>query len=112
MKIEYNSNITYIPNKALDIWQHFEKICIGVSLDGINKINNYIRYPSKWEKAFNSLRKYTIEEILNHNWFKKDLLKSFSKTMKQGKLMTCGRTCGEEYKFSSGDKNNSYYIKL
>jgi len=56
IKIEYNSNISYIPSKAWNIWNKFKKIHIGVSMDGYNKVNEYIRYPSKWS---------VIEENLN-----------------------------------------------
>jgi len=56
IKIEYNSNISYIPNKAWDIWHNFKKVHIGVSMDGYGKVNEYIRYPSKWS---------VIEENLN-----------------------------------------------
>ena len=60
----------------------------------------------EYGQGFNSLRNKSIEEVLDHQWFKNDLVKSWSKTMDNGKLMTCGRTCGEEYHFSSGDKVN------
>jgi MoaA/NifB/PqqE/SkfB family radical SAM enzyme len=61
-----------------------------------------------YEKGFNSLREHSIEEVLNHTWFANDLQKSFT----HNKLMTCGRTCGEEYKFSSGDKTNKQETEL
>lgn len=62
----------------------------------------------KYEKDFNSLKEQSIEEVLNHKWFANDLVESFNNK----KLMTCGRTCGQEYKFSSGDKSNKQETKL
>ncbi len=48
--IEYNSNITVIPDRAWAIWSKFRSVNIGISLDGYGKVNDYIRYPSKWSK--------------------------------------------------------------
>ena len=53
--IEYNSNLTILPNKALKLWKRFKKINIGVSLDGIGPINDYIRYPSRFKKIEKNL---------------------------------------------------------
>lgn len=47
--IEHNSNIVNIPKRAWDLWKHFKVIKIGASIDGIGKVNDYIRYPSKWK---------------------------------------------------------------
>lgn len=47
--IEHNSNIVYIPEKAWDIWKKFRLVRIGVSIDGIKNVNEYIRFPSRWE---------------------------------------------------------------
>lgn len=48
--IEFNSNITRIPEKTWDIWKCFRKIIVGISLDGIGETNDFIRYPSKWNR--------------------------------------------------------------
>jgi sulfatase maturation enzyme AslB (radical SAM superfamily) len=48
--IEYNTNITNIPERAWNIWKHFERIQIGMSVDAVGPINDYIRNPSKWHK--------------------------------------------------------------
>jgi MoaA/NifB/PqqE/SkfB family radical SAM enzyme len=66
----------------------------------------------KYGDRFNSLKDKSIEEVLNHPWFQEDLVKSWSKQLCSGKLMTCGRTCGTEYKFSSGDKSNKKETEL
>ena len=47
--LEYNTNITNIPDRAWNIWKHFEKIEIGASVDGIGKVVEYIRHPAKWD---------------------------------------------------------------
>lgn len=62
LTIEYNSNITNIPQRAWNIWKHFKKVIIGVSIDGTGEINNIIRYPSKWWKIEENLKKFTTAE--------------------------------------------------
>lgn len=63
---------------------------------------------------FNDLRKSSFEDVFNHKWFQSELVESWAH--KQGepnpKLMTCGRTCGEEYDFSSASENNRQFIQL
>lgn len=55
--IEYNSNITLIPERAWGLWSHFKRINIGASIDGVGRINDYMRYPSKFENIYNNLKK-------------------------------------------------------
>lgn len=54
--IEYNSNITVIPNRALELWKSFKEVRVGASVDGVGKINEYIRHPSKWETIEKNLQ--------------------------------------------------------
>lgn len=58
---------------------------------------------SRYEKDFNSLREHTLKDVLEHEFYNKDLTNSWSNTMedKNAKLFTCGRTCGTDYEFSS-----------
>jgi len=55
--VEYNSNITNIPKRAWDIWKGFKRIQIGMSVDAVGPINNYIRHPSKWWKISENMHK-------------------------------------------------------
>ncbi len=55
IKLEYNSNITAIPDKAWSLWKHFRLVQIGASIDGIGRVNDYIRHPSKWERVHENL---------------------------------------------------------
>ena len=66
--LEYNSNITSIPKTAWDIWKYFKQVIIGVSLDGVGKINSFIRYPSKWDQIEKNLYRLdkTEENFLIH----------------------------------------------
>ena len=60
--IEYNSNITNIPQRAWNIWKHFKNVVVGVSIDGIGEVNNLIRFPSKWWKIEENLLKSDLLE--------------------------------------------------
>lgn len=44
--LEYNTNLTYLPERALHLWEHFRKVRVGISFDGLGAVNDYIRYPS------------------------------------------------------------------
>lgn len=46
--LEYNTNLTVLPDKALTLWSHFAKVRVGVSFDGIGPFNDYIRHPSRF----------------------------------------------------------------
>ena len=61
MDLEYNINLTNIPYRAIDLWHKFKSVTLGCSIDGVGEVNNFIRYPSKWEK---------IEQ--NMNWLDKN----------------------------------------
>lgn len=62
----------------------------------------------RYGRNFNNLHDQSLPEALDHIWFKNDLPDSWSQSTESNnfKLMTCGRTCGNEYQFSSNDKSN------
>ena len=66
---------------------------------------------------FNSLRHHSLDDVLNHSWLKAELETSWRQVMNPkkkwwkrnaaiGKLMSCGRTCGTSYDFSSSSEKN------
>lgn len=57
--LNYNTNLSNIPQRALDLWQHFKLIEIRASVDAPGKINEYIRFPSNWEIVLRNLRLLT-----------------------------------------------------
>jgi hypothetical protein len=62
MTIDYNSNLTSIPKRAWDIWKNFKLIKIGVSIDGIGPLNNYMRFPSNFNQIHENLKKLSVAE--------------------------------------------------
>jgi len=60
--LEYNTNLTVMPDQFLETWSHFKEVKIGISLDGVGEVNDYIRYPSKFshiEENIKKLSEYT-----------------------------------------------------
>lgn len=55
--IEYNTNVSTLPNFTQELWKEFKQVCIGASIDGMGKVLEYQRHPIKWEKALSNLRK-------------------------------------------------------
>jgi sulfatase maturation enzyme AslB (radical SAM superfamily) len=49
--LEYNTNGTIIPARALKYWDNFKQVKIGISIDGINEVNDYVRYPSRFDSV-------------------------------------------------------------
>ena len=49
LSLEYSTNVTNIQQKYLDIWSNFKKVHLGCSVDGFGKVNEYVRFPSKWK---------------------------------------------------------------
>ena len=66
-------------------------------------------------KNFNSLFYFSLEDILNNQFYKNDLCQSWNSTINDKynpKLLVCGRTCGTEYEFSSAYGKNKKIINL
>ena len=41
----YDTNGTYIDQEWIDMWSHFEKVNLSLSIDGGKQVNEYIRHP-------------------------------------------------------------------
>lgn len=55
--LRYNTNGLLINEEVISIWEHFRKVKIGFSLDGLGDRLHYIRYPTKWADAEKILRR-------------------------------------------------------
>ena len=53
----YTTNLTVVKDELFDLWSEFKHIYLGVSIDGYNEVDDYIRYPSKWDKIENNIEK-------------------------------------------------------
>ena len=54
--LKYNTNLTNIPQRMIDYWQHFKRIKINASIDAVGDLNRYIRYPANWKSIDKNLR--------------------------------------------------------
>ena len=51
----YVTNLTGVSPDLLELWSHFSTKHITISIDGVGLVNEYIRYPFKWEKVVKQL---------------------------------------------------------
>lgn len=63
--IEYNTNMSSLPNRVLDMWTHFKQVRVGASIDGMGDIVEYQRWPLKWNSAYKNLQK--LDEYASNN---------------------------------------------
>lgn len=49
IQLRYNSNGVELPQKLFDLWRNFASVRFHYSIDSIGAMNDYIRYPSKWD---------------------------------------------------------------
>jgi len=66
--LEYNTNVTNIPDRVTEMWTHFKQVLIGASVDGYGDVLEYQRYPAKWSLIERNLQK--IDQLPNniHAW--------------------------------------------
>jgi len=57
--LNYNTNLSNIPERAFELWKHFQKVELRTSIDAAGAINEYIRYPSNWDIVLRNLRLLT-----------------------------------------------------
>jgi MoaA/NifB/PqqE/SkfB family radical SAM enzyme len=48
--LQFNSNMLAIQDKVYDLWKHFKLVQINMSCDGVEGVNEYVRWPGKWSK--------------------------------------------------------------
>lgn len=56
ISVAYNTNLTKLSPELFSLWSHFKKINLSVSIDAYGSLNEYIRYPSKWQKLLENLQ--------------------------------------------------------
>lgn len=49
VRIEMASNLTVLPQPLVEKWLEFGGIGLSASIDGVGRVNDYIRYPSRWD---------------------------------------------------------------
>jgi uncharacterized Fe-S cluster-containing radical SAM superfamily protein len=62
--IGYVTNLTGMNTELIKLWREFKEIGGSVSIDGLGIVNEYIRYPVKWQKTDTNLRRY-LQLLIN-----------------------------------------------
>ncbi len=55
ISLRYNTNGILVNEEIIEIWEHFRKVKVGISLDGINERVGYIRYPTDFAEVEKNL---------------------------------------------------------
>lgn len=70
MRLEYNTNLTMVPDKLIALWEHFKEVRIGVSIDGIDDVFNYQRTPANFDSVYKNMLKLDANPRINlKGWF-------------------------------------------
>lgn len=68
--LEYNTNLTNVTQRMLDLWKHFKVVKIGASIDGFGKMLEYQRAPANWESVYQNMVKLNNNRDINFvGWF-------------------------------------------
>jgi hypothetical protein len=63
ISLRYNTNLTVLEYKDIDIvglWQHFKKVSVGISVDCVGEVANYIRSGCSWESIEKNIEKLLV----------------------------------------------------
>ena len=55
VRISFNTNLTKVSEKLLSRLSQFKNLNLNISLEGVEEMNDYIRYPSKWEDIVSNI---------------------------------------------------------
>ncbi len=58
IELNYVTNLTGFNDDMASLWKNFKAVFVSVSVDGYNRVNEYIRYPIKWNKCENNIRQF------------------------------------------------------
>ena len=70
IQLEYNSNLTMVPDRLVYLWEQFKQIRIGVSIDGTGDVFNYQRTPAKFDAVYKNMMTLQTNDRINLKaWF-------------------------------------------
>jgi len=68
MEIRYMTNATTLPdNRFWDKWRHFKTVDIQLSIDGTEKVYEYVRYPGNWNEVYPNIKFYQNKQKEHKN---------------------------------------------
>lgn len=63
--IRTSTNLTNVSTNMLNLLMNFNEIIYGISMDGVGKVNDYIRAPSNWSALDKNLRRIIDTDLPN-----------------------------------------------
>lgn len=57
IELRYNSNGVELPERLFELWSHFERVRFHFSIDSVGEMNDYIRFPSRWDHIVSQMRR-------------------------------------------------------
>ncbi len=70
IQLEYNTNLTMVPDRLVHLWEKFKQIRIGVSIDGCNEVFDYQRTPAKFPAVYKHMKTLNDNPTINLKaWF-------------------------------------------
>lgn len=64
--LRYHTNLLEFPEEMATHWKKFKKVEFFASIDGMNEVAHYIRYPSNWERIERHIR--LIDNMPENIW--------------------------------------------
>jgi organic radical activating enzyme len=58
IRVNYHTNATIYDEELMELWKHFKRVELFLSIDGPSQITEYVRYPSKFNIIEKNLRLY------------------------------------------------------
>jgi len=65
VEIFYNSNMTIVPKRLMEVWEKFKVIFVNASIDGTGEYYDYIRWPASFGKVESNLRELYLAKKSN-----------------------------------------------
>jgi len=56
IKLGISTNLTNMNKRHIEIYNSFKTCFVYCSIDGVNEVNDYVRYPSKWSQVEKNLQ--------------------------------------------------------
>lgn len=66
--LEYDTNLTSIHQRALDLWKNFKKVWLRISVDDYGDQFNYIRYPANWTMVSKNIERLHSEKNIKFDF--------------------------------------------
>lgn len=66
--LEYNTNLTTLDDKVIELWKSFKEVRVGISIDAFGDLNDYIRFPSKFKNIEKNLDRLDKSDVKLRAW--------------------------------------------